>query len=349
MKAKTGILMLVAIGCGLAAAFLAALYQHRQQQVVLVLVAAQDLRVGMAISEPEHMLMARPYLADSVPAGAVQNIEDLRGKILARSIDKNTPVTLKDINFNEDLLSIAPPGTRAVTIKVNAETAHPGFTLPGSHVDLVCTVSDPADPRRMLTKTFVQHVLVLAVNAQQQLPTQGPAIIPNPATVTLAVDPDDAERVLWARDRGTITLTLRKRNDDKLVKTKGAVNPFAQENEMIRVFMAKKDILPGDTIDDVDSYFEVAQLPQGAIPSAIPERDRARLRHQVVRAPVLAGSPLMERHLNLQARDEEITWLTIQTGDKPPRHYKYINNRSPGWLPEEPVKRGSEKAGPEKG
>jgi len=87
-------------------------------------------------------------------------------------------------------------GMRAMTLRVNLESATAGFTLPGSRVDVICNVQDVRDSRIKLTKLFLQNVLVLAVNHVMAPPQEGPGLVNNPAVLTIAVSPEDAEKVL---------------------------------------------------------------------------------------------------------------------------------------------------------
>src|SRR5262245_46382738 len=64
-----------------------------QGDTVPVLVAANDLPMGTMITQPEVMLMYKPFFPDSVPSGAITNHEDVRGKVLGRTVQRNMPVT----------------------------------------------------------------------------------------------------------------------------------------------------------------------------------------------------------------------------------------------------------------
>lgn len=335
MKPKTALLALIAVGCGLLAALVATqLGGGKPAALVTVYVAAVELRPGTAITDPERQLAPRPYLPDSVPAGSFTNAEDLRGKTVVRAVDRNNPITSKDLD-GDRLLADQPPGTRAVTLRVNVENSQAGFALPGSRVDLVCTLADPAVPARTLTRTFLQRVLILAVNTQQT--PQGQAnVIPNATTVTLAVTPAEAERVIWAKERTQITMVLRSLTDKAVVPTEGVSSPFGDERQptkeqMVRVLVPRKDLLPGTTIDDVNATFMEVNLPANAVPRAIPENERQRLSRQVVKHLVPAGYPITDRHLELvvQVNDKDnVSWLLIQEPDKPLRKVKYVNGSS---------------------
>jgi pilus assembly protein CpaB len=348
MRPKTVVLMGVAMCAGLTAAFLASLYQPADAKTTLVLVAATDLQIGTAL-EPEKHLALRPFLPESVPQGAVANIEDLRGKVLGRSISQNSPVTLRDLNLSGGVLEAAPKGTRAVTIRVSLENAQAGFTLPGAHVDLICTVSDPRDARRTLTKTFLQRVLVLAVNTQSQATTDK-GVIANPATVTLAVKPAEAERIIWAKERGSITMTLRKPDDKEIVATEGTLEPFASLGDQpksaatVRILVARQDIPPNTRIDDVAEYFEAVTYPVDLVPDAILEVDRDKLQNGIVCHLVPERSPLTTAHLRIVSKppDRAVTWLGIHDGGKPAKFYKFVAGRSASRPDAEPGNAGPE-------
>jgi pilus assembly protein CpaB len=349
MRPKTLVLMGVAACAGLAAAFLASLYRPPgDARTTLVLVAAADLQIGTPI-EPEKHLTLKPFLPDSVPQGAVANVEDLRGKVLGRNIPQNSPVTTRDLNLNAGVLEGVPKGTRAVTIRVTLENAQAGFTLPGAHVDLICTLPDPRDARRTLTKTFMQRVLVLAVNTQNQVPADGRTIT-NPGTVTLAVKPAEAERIIWAKERGSITMTLRKADDKEIVATTGTRDAFGglvdvddtKRPETVRILVARKQIPPNTRIDNVAEYFEAVSYPVDLVPNAILEKDSARLQQETVRHLVPEKSPLTTAHLQLAGPDRAVTWLGILEGPKPAKYYKFVDGRSAVPPDAEPANAGPE-------
>src|SRR5262245_35217059 len=63
-----------------------------QGDTVPVLVAADDLPTGTLLSDPAKQLTLKAFHPDTVPPGALLNPEDVRGKVLGRTIEKNTPV-----------------------------------------------------------------------------------------------------------------------------------------------------------------------------------------------------------------------------------------------------------------
>lgn len=124
--------------------------------------------------------------------------------------------------------SLIGQGNRAMTIPVNAMSAVGYFVEPGSTVDVLGTMeeavpvdigagADPEDTVRVVTKTILQNVLVLAVG---EATTRGNYLRKDErgyTTVTVEVTPLQAEVLVFAMQHvlGGLTLVLRNPvNDD---------------------------------------------------------------------------------------------------------------------------------------
>jgi pilus assembly protein CpaB len=279
MKPKTLILMLVAVGCGLVAAYLASQVGTgaSTQPMVPVVVAAVDLSAGAAINQPEKMLMVKNFLLDTAPGGFISNPDDLRNRTLGRNVAKGDPITNRDFSEHGSLFKPAPAGYRAVTIKVTLQSALAGFVLPGSKVDLLCTRADPSRNNVTSTETFMENVLVLAVNTLKAgdkdpgLQTGNVGVVPS--VVTLAVKPLDAARIVWAEDKGRISMTLRRPGEEDEIKVPPVTNLQGTDSpggtgkpQMVRVWVARDNIDPGQIIDKPETFFELEDvLPNMAL------------------------------------------------------------------------------------
>jgi pilus assembly protein CpaB len=73
---------------------------------------------------------------------------------------------------------------------------------------------------RQVAKLFMSNMLVLSVGTEVQRDTQGKPI--SATTVTLAVTPEESERLAIAMNTGSIQLVLRGYGDPDSVRTKGA-------------------------------------------------------------------------------------------------------------------------------
>ena len=78
MKSKTFVIMFVAIGCGLVAAYLTARITAKQAapDTVPVLVAKEKIKAGEVIKDPEKVFVEMRYPTGSTP-NAISSLEDL--------------------------------------------------------------------------------------------------------------------------------------------------------------------------------------------------------------------------------------------------------------------------------
>jgi len=181
---------------------------HSSVRIVPVVVASVDMPAGTKITDPAKMLLIKSFPEDAEPPACFKNPEDLRGQVLVRDVDKNTPITSKDVS--RDKLARIPDGKRAMTVRVGSDAAMTGpLVLPGSQVDIIGNVLQDDDPKKFSSKVIVENVLVLEVNTQREAPKEG-GIILNTATVTLAVTVEEAQKLAEATQRGPLTFVVRK-------------------------------------------------------------------------------------------------------------------------------------------
>jgi Flp pilus assembly protein CpaB len=276
MKPKTLILLMVAIGCGLVAAFLASQATGKAQVNKLpVVVTKAEVRQGTFITEKNvgDFFEVQERDQATVPPNTVTDINELKRKLLANTLDQGQMVKKQDVAGYEGLAKTLKEGQRAVTLRVTIDTAVAGFVVPGSHVDLVCNMPDAKNPQLIQSRIFLQNVLVLAVNTEDSKPAES-KVMQQPGLVTLALYPADAERAIRVSKDGVPYMVLRRPDDDKVVKTYGAVSAFGRSNtdvettaaEAKKVLVAKKAINDGTTIDNVADFFETKDMPADLAP-----------------------------------------------------------------------------------
>ena len=199
-----GGLMVCGVLGGLVAAFLASQYQAQPvASVQYVLVAAVELPVGTVLDEPEKQLAAKLFPSDSVPPGAFVNIEDLRGKVLARTIERNWAVTAKDLSIVGDLFKGVPPGLRAMTIRVKSVAKF----LPGSRVDIIGIEPAIDDPAKLVPRVIVENALILATSTVRRDTNIKMA---DGDLLTIAVTVEQAEKLAAAGEHGPFTIVFRR-------------------------------------------------------------------------------------------------------------------------------------------
>jgi pilus assembly protein CpaB len=218
--------MVVAVVCGLVASYLTSrmLAQNSGASVdiptVKVLVARQKIQWGTRIKEPEKLFVEKDFPVGSEPKKAFTSYDQLRDKVLNKTIGAEVHVTPDDLMKKEDqdLSADLPKGTRAMAIRCSTDNSSGGFILPRSRVDIIAkTTTDKGPEARIL----LQDMLVLAVDMKDQRDDQQRAM--NMGFVTLQVTPDQAE-ILTLAAGYELRLVLRAQEDHDRVNTKGVTN-----------------------------------------------------------------------------------------------------------------------------
>jgi pilus assembly protein CpaB len=117
-------------------------------------------------------------------------------------------------------LSVRVPETlRASSVDVNEVSGVSGFVLPGDRVDVLCTIDNaPGQGQNVaVTKTIIQNVEVLAAGVKTKTNKNDPIKV---QSVTLLVDPNQAEDLALGMHEGRIHLVLRNPVDHEIVEVK---------------------------------------------------------------------------------------------------------------------------------
>jgi pilus assembly protein CpaB len=224
-----GIRTLLVLVVALALAGLAAYGVYRSIQSIPVreveiaqvhaVVAARAMPAGEMLTADNVKVV--PWPAATPLAGGFSRGEDVVGRGLIAAVVENEPITeakLAQRGSGAGLPPTIPAGMRAVAVKVDEVIGVAGFVVPGSHVDVLATVE--RQQQDAMTRTFVPNVQVLASGTRYDRAQDGKPI---PTTVvTLAVTPQDAERIALAQSAGRVVLALRNPLDVQPVETQGA-------------------------------------------------------------------------------------------------------------------------------
>jgi pilus assembly protein CpaB len=306
MKPKTLMLMVVAVGCGLVAAYLTSQLGARQApqaETVEVLVAEKEIPQGTLLKEPEKYFKSVAWPKEREPKNHVSSLEEMRGKILNKSLAEGQFVTPKDLSKNEGLKP--RPGWRAISIKAAVDTAVAGFIQPSARVDIIATGKTPSG--RSESKTLLKNILVLAVNDIDVRPEERRSLVPT--TVTLEVKLEQAEKLASALDQGSLRLALRAPDDkdEKVEDDKGGT-------DLVEVLVAVDNIAPGTKL--AEQMFEKKKVIKGTEPAhAINDLDQ--LVGRTVTQLVAQGTFVTSLHL--EKGKEPVVAVRI-----PRKHKMYI-------------------------
>ncbi|MCB9686693.1 MAG: Flp pilus assembly protein CpaB [Alphaproteobacteria bacterium] len=188
---------------------------------VQVLVASHDLGQGRAITPDDLSLVEMP--PRYVPDGVMRTSDQAVGRVVRERVLGSEFIReerLADPTGGYGLNAIIPRGMRAVSLDLTDGASVSGFLAPGNYVDVLVTLPDEKEASE--TVTLLQATTVLAVSTDmggEEVEARGGKRAP---TITVAVTPDQAERVSHAIAQGKVTLTLRGDIDVTHAETHGA-------------------------------------------------------------------------------------------------------------------------------
>ncbi len=174
-------------------------------------VAARPLPRGTLAREEDFAVRSVP--SDNVPTQAILDTPDarigLRGSLVRKFLDTGSPVTSQDISHPGFLASVLAPDSRAISIKVDAESSVSGLIRPGDYVDVVSTqVIEKADlAHGTLSETVLHNVRILAINQDGQANKE--------RTVTLELAPEQVKKITVADQLGKLSLAVRSAVDQQ--------------------------------------------------------------------------------------------------------------------------------------
>ncbi len=181
-----------------------------QQAMRDVVVATDDIPFGHAIKA--NMLALKSWPADAVPHGAYSSIAEIAGNETAElrrakyALAKGDILLSNKISDFGEQVSITQkiaPSMRAMTIRVNDVTGVAGFIAPSDRINL--TLTRTVD-QNLITSTILQDIEVLGIDQTTGGARDEPAKI---KTVTVQVEPADAQKLALAQQAGTLSLSLR--------------------------------------------------------------------------------------------------------------------------------------------
>ncbi|MGH7268476.1 MAG: Flp pilus assembly protein CpaB [Candidatus Rokuibacteriota bacterium] len=195
--------------------------QATRQPYQEIVVAAANMDLAETVTARHVKLVRWPQV--SVPEGALRSVAEAEGRVVRSSIVAGEP--LLEAKLAPQLAGrgglmpmLVPEGHRGVTIKVDDAIKESGFVLPNSRVDVLFSQDRSVTLGQRRAKLVLQDVLVLAAGKTVELRDNKPVSV---TTVTLALTPEEAERLALAQVEGRLTLATRNLGDRQIVVTPG--------------------------------------------------------------------------------------------------------------------------------
>ena len=130
----------------------------------------------------------------------------------------------------DPLRAVIAADHRAVTVKVDSVIGVAGFVTPGTYVDVMATIRR-VDRKSGLpySKVILQNIRVLAVDQELEDVKSAPEIV---SVVTLEVNPEQAQRLVYAAHEGRLQLAMRSPGDNAEVRVRsvGVADVFGERH-----------------------------------------------------------------------------------------------------------------------
>jgi pilus assembly protein CpaB len=205
------------------------------EELAEVYVAQEDIAAGMSADNAiEQGLIARDEIPSrSVPSGAIAELSQIEGDIATVDIVQGEVIVSQ--RFGTTVAETGgrfevPDGLQAVSVQVSVVPGVAGFIEPEDTVSIVgrLSTSDPEDDEEEAgaedrAQFLIQNALVLAVGQRVVTGEEGPRIRRSDENYifTLALEPEDVERLVFANAHGALTFTLLPDDEQPEIDTPG--------------------------------------------------------------------------------------------------------------------------------
>ena len=199
-----------------------------------ILVSAEPLQAGTLLKDVDFK-EREIATSDVTPTDLIaddNNRSELRGAMLRHYMEAGQIMHRADILRSRDrgfLATVLAPGTRAISIGVDATTGASGLISPGDLVDVILTQEfargETTAGRRVVAETVLNRVRVIAVDQQIAQGVQTQSGLPASSStrvasnVSLQVTPEQAAKVIVAGHLGRLTLAVRSIDGDQPADT----------------------------------------------------------------------------------------------------------------------------------
>jgi pilus assembly protein CpaB len=281
VKQKNLILLVVAVGCGLLAAFLTSQMSAKTVTVeqAEMIVAAKDLNVGQVLEKDKlaELVKRKKMNKADIPLNAVVSEDELVGKKLTRGLRADDYLSVSDTIAAKQI--DPPSGKHLYTIKLPFEAIGPWVTA-GREVDVVCTHKPPGTQVVRHIK-LLPRLLVMAVDVDDKpnVTGSGRQVL---NTVTLAGNLEESHWLQLAQDAGA-QLRMLVRGPDSESFTK------LPDDELYAIFNK-----PELTKDDIEKQRKEAKAPaEDAKTTAV-----AAVKYPVTVSAVKAGTVIDDEFID---------------------------------------------------
>ena len=229
----------------------------RSDQSEQIVVAAVDIGLADTVTSQHIRLVNWPKA--SVPPGALRTTEEAEGRVVRSSVVAGEPLIEGKLapqlaGRGGIMPMLIPEGQRGVTIRVDEAMRESGFVQPNSRVDVLVSMPKAPGSSEKIAKVILQDVTVLAAGQTVEMKDNKPV---TNTTVTLALTPQQVERLAVAQSEGRLMLVQRNLRDTEFVRTQGAtpssllsdIAPATPKPEAKTTVLARSTPLPVPVVE----------------------------------------------------------------------------------------------------
>ncbi|GEM_PF-4921209 len=231
-----GLALVVSVGVAFGTRYILHGGETTTASMTKVMVASSDLPVGKRLDQASFRWQDWPtdsiqpmYITDQDKKGS----EALIGSMVKSHINPGEPITKADLANEKGYLSaMIGKNMRALTIPLDNKSNISGKVLPEDFVDVVVARRDHDN---YVASTVVKKVRVLEINGSIDPDEVVDASHPRPQSITLEVNPAQAEKLAASLPQGTPVITLHNNQDDTTPAVEEAkVKP--KEDDSVTIF-----------------------------------------------------------------------------------------------------------------
>lgn len=246
--------IVIAIALGVVAAFLIGQYvQNSVNEQTKILAQEYQKKNSELRNQMDGMKSALDRVA-SQQAALAQQQDQIRQMKSTSAPQNQVPQSGASFSLR------TPPGKRAVTINIDSLSAVGGLINPGDYVDIVGQLNVPNDQgAQEVISVLFQSIQVLAIGSNFNSATSSVQVYDaqqraGSLYVTLALDPEEAGLLIFARNKGKLQLSLRSPQEKGIknvqVASWGALSDFVLQKQGTELSVPKPKVVEGSKKTD---------------------------------------------------------------------------------------------------
>jgi pilus assembly protein CpaB len=226
---------------------------------------------------------------------------------------------------------------RIITVPVNLTKTHSGLIMPGDRVDVVVTFKTHVGDRRNIakTKTLLEYIKVFAAdNIRQSGANSSETSEYDAKNISLLVSPDQYNMCIQAQQMGTLSLALRRKDDDAVAEAHEYDEDVLSDASTSFAKAEAKEQDPIRSGEDVRNFLEQqdngqAQAAVSTDPSKKPEPAAGPPQWTI---KIYAGQEVREAKVDLPEEAAETGKPASALPPEADKTSKGKTDNKPGWL-----------------